>query len=108
MAQTVAMIGLGIMGSAISANLVKNGYTVIGCDVSDAARSAAAQKGVRLVASPKEAAQQADVLLTSLPSVAALDAVVGGADGHKALARERFRFYRDRGYEMANHDMSVK
>lgn len=23
-------------------------------------------------------------------------------------ARERFRFYRDRGYEMANHDMSAK
>ena len=72
MAQTVAMIGLGIMGSAISANLVKNGFTVLGFDVSDAARSAAKAKGVVLVASPKEAAARADVLLLSLPSVAAL------------------------------------
>jgi outer membrane protein OmpA-like peptidoglycan-associated protein len=59
MAQTVAMIGLGIMGSAISANLVKNGFTVLGFDVSEAAKAAARAKGVELVASPKEAAAKA-------------------------------------------------
>jgi 3-hydroxyisobutyrate dehydrogenase-like beta-hydroxyacid dehydrogenase len=77
MAQTVAMIGLGIMGSAISANLVKNGFTVLGFDVSDAAKAAARAKGVTLVGSPKEAAAKADVLLLSLPSVAALRAASG-------------------------------
>ncbi|MCA4901715.1 MAG: NAD(P)-dependent oxidoreductase [Rhodocyclaceae bacterium] len=87
MAQTVAMIGLGIMGSAISANLVKNGFTVLGFDVSDAAKAVARAKGVTLVGSPKEAAAKADVLLLSLPSVAALDAVVAGADGILDAAR---------------------
>ena len=87
MAQTVAMIGLGIMGSANSANLVKNGFTVLGFDVSEAAKAAARAKGVELVASPKAAAAKADVLLLSLPSVGALDAVVAGPDGILDAAR---------------------
>jgi 3-hydroxyisobutyrate dehydrogenase-like beta-hydroxyacid dehydrogenase len=87
MTQTVATIGLGIMGSAISANLVKNGYAVIGCDPSDAARAAAQARGVEIVASPMEAARRAEVLLLSLPSVAALDAVVSGAGGIVAAGR---------------------
>ncbi|MEW6330720.1 MAG: DNA polymerase III subunit chi [Pseudomonadota bacterium] len=33
--------------------------------------------------------------------------VVGGADRHKALARERFRFYRDRGYALQTHNISA-
>lgn len=87
MTQTVAVIGLGIMGSAISANLVKAGFTVLGYDVSEAARSAAQAAGVRLVSAPREAAQAADVLLLSLPSVAALDAVVAGEGGLLDAAR---------------------
>ena len=33
--------------------------------------------------------------------------VVGGADADKALARERFRFYRDRGYALQTHNISA-
>ena len=33
MSMEVGMIGLGIMGSAMSANLVRDGATVIGCDI---------------------------------------------------------------------------
>lgn len=33
--------------------------------------------------------------------------VVNGADEHKALARERYRFYRDRGYVLQTHNISA-
>jgi DNA polymerase-3 subunit chi len=32
--------------------------------------------------------------------------VVGADDDDRRLARERFRFYRDRGYEIVNHDLA--
>ncbi|MBC7780379.1 MAG: NAD(P)-dependent oxidoreductase [Proteobacteria bacterium] len=87
MAQTVAMVGLGIMGSAISANLVSHGFSVFGYDVSEAARAAAKANGVQEVASPGEAARSADIVLLSLPSVGALHAVVSGANGIIAAGR---------------------
>lgn len=31
--------------------------------------------------------------------------IVSGEDGDRAAARERFRFYRDRGYEIGTHDL---
>lgn len=81
MSQTIGMIGLGIMGSAISANFVDAGYPVIGYDISPAANDALAGKGGTIGQSPGEVAQLADIVLTSLPSVAALDAVVAGDGG---------------------------
>lgn len=33
--------------------------------------------------------------------------VVNGATGDKALARERFRFYRDRGYALQTHNIAA-
>jgi DNA polymerase III subunit chi len=33
--------------------------------------------------------------------------VVSGADEHRRLARERFRFYRDRGYALQTHHISA-
>ena len=32
--------------------------------------------------------------------------IVGRDDEDRAAARGRFRFYRDRGYEIVNHDLS--
>ncbi len=70
------MIGLGIMGSAIANNLVNAGYEVAGFDV-DPERSAAAQAGrIRTADSAAAAASHADIVFTSLPSEAALDATV--------------------------------
>lgn len=34
--------------------------------------------------------------------------IVGNETADTQAARERFRFYRDRGYELANHDMSAR
>src|SRR5437773_11399584 len=72
----IAIIGLGIMGGAIARNLIAAGFAVSGFDV-DKGRSAAAQSsGVAVKGSAAEAAADADLALTSLPSIEALDATV--------------------------------
>ena len=71
----VGVIGLGIMGSAMSANLVKAGFTVHGYDVLPAAREALQRAGGKPAASAAQVASQADIVISSLPSAGALDAV---------------------------------
>jgi 3-hydroxyisobutyrate dehydrogenase-like beta-hydroxyacid dehydrogenase len=72
----VSIIGLGIMGGAIARNLIAAGFPVSGFDV-DAGRAAAAQSsGVVVKGSAAEAAADAELALTSLPSTEALDAAV--------------------------------
>jgi 3-hydroxyisobutyrate dehydrogenase-like beta-hydroxyacid dehydrogenase len=72
--KSVAVIGLGIMGGAIARNLLAAGFAVSGFDVDKARAAAAADVAVK--SSVAEAAHGADLILTSLPSVAALDATV--------------------------------
>jgi putative dehydrogenase len=80
--RTVGIIGLGIMGGAIAANLVKRGFAVRGYDVVPAALDRLRANGGTPVATPAEAAQGVAVVLTSLPSATALEATV------KALAKD--------------------
>jgi 3-hydroxyisobutyrate dehydrogenase-like beta-hydroxyacid dehydrogenase len=70
------MIGLGIMGSAMSKNLLTAGFRVIGYDISAAALEAFAAGGGCAAASAGEVVAQAEILITSLPSTAALHEVV--------------------------------
>lgn len=72
---TVAVIGLGIMGSSIAANLVKAGFGVRGYDVLAPKRSALARAGGLAAASIAEALKGCNRVITSLPSAAALDVV---------------------------------
>ncbi len=89
MAETVVgVVGLGIMGSAISANLVDAGMAVVGYDVVPDRADALSGKGGRAASSARDVAEQAPIVLSSLPSVAALDAVIGGDDGLIASRRE--------------------
>jgi len=71
----VGVAGLGIMGSAMAANLVKAGFAVTGYDPVPAQRAALKKAGGTPVASAGAAARGAQVLITSLPSAAALAAV---------------------------------
>src|SRR5712671_6604541 len=72
----VAIIGLGIMGGAIARNLIAAGFAVSGFDVDNARAAAAASSGVGIRGSAAEAAADADLVLTSLPSTEALDGTV--------------------------------
>ena len=72
----VAVIGLGIMGGAIARNLIAAGFTVSGFDIDSGRAAAAAASGIGVRGSAAEAADAAELVLTSLPSIAALDATV--------------------------------
>lgn len=81
MSERVGVIGLGNMGMPMARNLLRAGYTVACCDM-DADRVVTLQaEGATPAASPAELAAQADVILASLPSAAAVIEVVEGADG---------------------------
>jgi 3-hydroxyisobutyrate dehydrogenase/glyoxylate/succinic semialdehyde reductase len=75
MNKTVGMIGLGIMGGAISRNLVERGWKVIGHDIDAAKRAELAQAGVTIAADIAEVVRDAPILMTSLPSPAAVEDV---------------------------------
>jgi len=82
----IGVVGLGIMGSAISGNFLKAGYAVTGYDITAERRDELAGKGGAVAGSPGEVAARADIVLTSLPSSAALDQVVSADDGIAAAA----------------------
>ncbi len=64
---SVGMIGLGIMGSAMSKNLIKAGFSVIGYDVLPKAVEAFVAGGGKAARSVGEVGSSADILITSLP-----------------------------------------
>lgn len=68
----VGCIGLGTMGSAMSANLVRAGFCVYGYDIANPRRKQLARAGGFAVQSSFEVAKNARVIITSLPSAAAL------------------------------------
>jgi putative dehydrogenase len=72
----VAVIGLGIMGGAIARNLSAAGFRVSGFDIDQTRAAAATSSGVAVRGSAMEAASDADLVLTSLPNVTALDETV--------------------------------
>src|ERR1700720_956513 len=72
----IAVIGLGIMGSAIARNLIAAGHAVSGFDTDPDKMARLKPDGVIACGSAAEAARGADLLLTSLPTVEALDATV--------------------------------
>ena len=73
--KTIGVIGLGIMGSAMAANLAKAGYAVHGYDIVPERRAALKKAGGVPQATIARVARAAQVLITSLPSAAALHAV---------------------------------
>jgi 3-hydroxyisobutyrate dehydrogenase-like beta-hydroxyacid dehydrogenase len=70
--QSVGMIGLGIMGSAMSFNLGRAGFRVIGYDVMPKRRAEHVRAGGTAAKSPRDVARRAGILITSLPSAKAL------------------------------------
>jgi putative dehydrogenase len=90
MKQEIGMIGLGIMGSAMSENLLKGGFEVIGYDVlPERITNLERMKGLG-APSCKDVAQRVDVVISSLPSNEALHDIVFGRDGLLKSARKGF------------------
>jgi 3-hydroxyisobutyrate dehydrogenase-like beta-hydroxyacid dehydrogenase len=78
---TVAgFIGLGMMGSALSAHLLAAGWRVAGYDIDPARLAAHTGRGGEAASSPAGTATGAGVVVTSLPTAQALlDVATGGA-----------------------------
>ncbi|NII12267.1 NAD(P)-dependent oxidoreductase [Oleiagrimonas sp. C23AA] len=76
---TVAVIGLGAMGHAFAANLLKNGFTT---QVWNRTRSRADDlHGAQVGDSPKQAAAKAEIVMTMVTDAETTEKVIFGDDG---------------------------
>ena len=83
----MGQVGLGIMGGAFARHLLAAGYRVIGCDPAPGALRAFVARGGQPARSPAEVAAHAPVVITSLPSPAAMEEAYFGGQGIAAGAR---------------------
>ncbi|MBC8639118.1 3-hydroxyisobutyrate dehydrogenase [Caballeronia sp. EK] len=77
----IGFIGLGHMGGPMAANLLKAGHAVTAFDLVPDALDAAKAAGARLAASPRAAAEGAEVVITMLPAAQHVKSVYLGDDG---------------------------
>ncbi|HEX6449979.1 MAG TPA: NAD(P)-dependent oxidoreductase [Trebonia sp.] len=83
----VAVLGTGIMGSAMARNLVTAGFPTTVWDRSAAATAQLAEAGARAAQSAAEAVADAHVVITMLPTTAAVHSVMFGDGVAEALGR---------------------
>ncbi len=77
----IGHIGLGIMGGAFARHLLDAGFEVSGFDLDASRRAELKRRGGKPAATIAAVARQNDVLITSLPSVKACEAVFFGKGG---------------------------
>jgi 3-hydroxyisobutyrate dehydrogenase len=75
------LIGLGLMGSAMSARLLQQGWRVVASNREAPALEAAAAMGAEPVADPRAVAEHADIVLLCVLDTAAVEACVQGPRG---------------------------
>ncbi|MFJ4770250.1 2-hydroxy-3-oxopropionate reductase [Streptomyces uncialis] len=83
----VAWIGLGIMGSPMSENLIKAGYRVTGHTLEQAKLDRLTAAGGTAAASVAEAVARADIIVTMVPASPQVEAIAYGTEGILAHAR---------------------
>ena len=83
----VGQIGLGIMGGAFAKHLLAAGFEVIGYDIAPAAQKRLVAAGGEAAGSCAEVAERARIIITSLPSPAAMEEAFFGKSGLAASAR---------------------
>jgi len=77
----VGYIGLGLMGKSIARNILKAGFPVVVHNRSRSAVDELVAEGVTAGNSPKEVAEQVDVIFTNLPDTPDVEKVVLGENG---------------------------
>lgn len=77
----IGFVGLGNMGAAIAANLLRAGYDVAVWNRSADKAQPLIDAGAALTETPKDAASDRDIVFTMLADDAALDAVIAGENG---------------------------
>jgi 4-hydroxybutyrate dehydrogenase/sulfolactaldehyde 3-reductase len=79
--ETVAFIGLGTMGRPMALNVLSGGFALRAFDIVPSAVDALVSAGAVAAASPGEAAEGADVVITMLPNSPHVDEAVFGGGG---------------------------
>ena len=77
----IGFIGLGIMGKPMSKNLLKAGFDLTVYDINGAAVDEVAGCGAKKAGSPKEVAENSDIIITMVPNSPQVKAVVLGENG---------------------------
>jgi 3-hydroxyisobutyrate dehydrogenase-like beta-hydroxyacid dehydrogenase len=77
----IGFVGLGRMGGNMAARFLAAGYTVYGEARNRTEAQPLVDAGLRWCDTPREVAEKVDVIFTSLPDDAALEAVASGPDG---------------------------
>src|SRR6201994_322553 len=75
MDKTVGIVGLGIMGGAIARNLIARGWHVVGFDTDSAKCADLAEAGVAIVEGVAHVVHNTPIIMTSLPTPAAVESV---------------------------------
>lgn len=79
--ERVGFIGIGTMGRHMSRHVVQAGWSTLVYDIAPAGVAEVVAAGARQAGSPKEIAENSDVVITMLPSSPNVEAVLCGADG---------------------------
>jgi 3-hydroxyisobutyrate dehydrogenase-like beta-hydroxyacid dehydrogenase len=80
-ATRIGFVGLGHMGGTMAARFLSAGYPVYGEERNRAHAQALVRDGLQWRDTPREIAEAADILFTSLPDDGVLEAVASGPDG---------------------------
>ena len=79
MADTVGFIGLGIMGKPMAENLIEAGYDLVAYNRTR--EKAEELDGATVAETPKEVAEQSDIIITMLPDSPQVEEVLAGEEG---------------------------
>jgi 2-hydroxy-3-oxopropionate reductase len=81
MAERVGFIGLGIMGMPMARNLMDSGYELTVHNRSPEKAEELGKEGAAVAATPRDVAENSDVVITMLPDSPQVREVVAGEDG---------------------------
>jgi 3-hydroxyisobutyrate dehydrogenase-like beta-hydroxyacid dehydrogenase len=81
MKEKIGFMGLGIMGTAMVANLLKAGYSVMVYNRTPAKADPLVKQGAELASSPKALAKAADVVIAMVTGPEALGELLWGSEG---------------------------
>ena len=81
MAERVGFVGIGTMGTPMTLNLLKAGFSVTAYDIMPAGLETVVKAGARRADSLREVAEASDVIITMLPSPVELEAAIYGPAG---------------------------
>ena len=80
-ARKIGFVGLGHMGGSMAARFLAGGYLAMASSNTEHTPRGSTDEGLQWCDTPREVAEAADILFTSLPDDGVLEAVASGPDG---------------------------